>query len=172
MRESSQNRKSIERAHCLDAKPNILLVNRLPQKLDFARVVFLIDISVPKSSVARRRHRISESVHLAKRDIGSPLLISFAVEITSSAMGGVNVGSRLGVKWFADLHPLLSLCTGSSGHKFNVVTIQQHRRFEAVEDYADCVLVAATSNDDAFIIGEARASSVLILNRAGAARRA
>jgi len=41
------NRKSIERAHCLDAKPNILLVNRLPQKLDFARVVFLIDISVP-----------------------------------------------------------------------------------------------------------------------------
>jgi hypothetical protein len=87
-------------------------------------------------------------------------------------MGGVNVGSRLGVKWFADLHPLLWLCTGSSGHKFNVVTIQQHRRFEAVEYYADCVLVAATSNDDAFIIGEARASSVLILNRAGAARRA
>ena len=102
----------------------------------------------------------------------SPLLISFAVAITSSAMGGVNVGNRLGVKWFADLHPLLWLCTGSSGHKFNVVTIQRHRRFEAVEDYADCVLVAATSNDDAFIIGEARASSALILNRAGAARRA
>ena len=78
----------------------------------------------------------------------------------------------IGVKWFADLHPLLWLCTGSSGHKFNVVTIQRHRRFEAVEDYADCVLVAATSNDDAFIIGEARASSVLILNRTGAARRA
>jgi hypothetical protein len=43
-------------------------------------------------------------------------LFFFAVAITSSAISGVSVGSRLGVKWLASLHPASDL-RGTAGEK-------------------------------------------------------
>src|SRR5258708_32146055 len=44
-------------------------------------------------------------------------------------------------------------------YKFNVVLVQRHWRFGAIENHADGAVIAATANNDALPIGKTRASS-------------